>query len=270
MRPNEASAWLRRIAAYVDSEAAPSASAVRSALAAVLVATDRTIGLAIRDALFNETVTLMPGTFEDMYDTNVGGKGFLGGRVSLGVQPSVWKAKGVIGGILISGDYSGQFKSEAPAKIPPDFKNSKGGGLLSLGVEAKYYNKQAGGGQEKPVSLGDVDVLVDVHEDIISVQIVNPTLYEDELRKIIDSIAAHPPAVAQGTAWRKKNSPTTVNTPVALLKDLLKNQRTDVKRSEVTALANLMAASQGTSVLMATSAIEDFFKRRGWAIDPNG
>ena len=270
MQPSEASAWLRRIATYVDSEKAPSFSIVRSALATVLVATDRTIGLAIRDAVFNETVALMPGTFEDMYDTNIEGKGFRGGRVSLGMQPSVWKEKGIIGGILVSVDYGGQFKSEAPEQAPPDFKHSKGGALLTLGVDAKYYNKQAEGGLNSPVSLGDVDVLVDAQENVISVEIVNPSIYKSKLQSIIDSIAASPPAVAQGSGWKKRNSPSSVNTPVALLKQLLKNQRTDVKRSEISALAQVMSASQGTPVGMATTSIEDFFKRRGWAIDPNG
>lgn len=273
MKPSELSLQLRLIASAIDVAEQPSWRRVANAIAGVLFATDKSLALSVREALHAEIEKLMPGVFA-LYDTNPGGKGYKAGYVSFGLVPAQWKDEGIIGGILIQADYDPKsFRSEAPD--PPDekFEHSKKGGIVELAITGCYYNKLQGGGCDPDVAVGIVglsgaDVYVDAKEKVISIELVDPGMLKDGLASIVKDIAANPPDYAQSEERKRKNDSPT-GSPASLLKWLSQNNRSSVGRSEIDALARAQSAKTGKAMGNAKRDIEDFFKKRGWAIDPN-
>jgi len=303
MQPGDLSFRLRFIASVIESSDSPSRSRVASALARLLLATSRTLGLTVRDALMAEIVKAVPGEFSmgDYYDTNPGGKGFRDGYVSFGVRPMSWDAELLIGGILVQCTYDPHvFKSEKPDSerpVPPrglkapavpetpagPWKgHTKGGALVELYVTACYYNKLLGGGCADThegegegsgggaisgaVDIGDVDLLIDAQENIVEAQ-VDSAMIARELKQIIADVLANPPAVAKGKEWEKKHG-TPTGSPKALLQHLFKNQRSDVGMSEIESLSRAQAARGVGTYSQLLEKNMDWFRKGGWAVNP--
>lgn len=286
------SSLLRSIAAAIDASAAPSRSRTASAIACLLLATDKSLALTVRSSLVDEISSVVPGEFGvELYDTNPDGKGFREGYMSFGLDPNSWENDGIIGGILIQCTYNpSMFKSEEPdAKHPsrPGWKgHSQSGGLIQMGVTACYYNKLRGGGcavggagggaggeeggsggaVSGPVSLGPVDVLVDAQEKVVDIQVDAATMSR-ELKKIIADILANPPDYAQSED-RKRKSKSPTGSPQSLLKWLVANQRKEVNQSELEALARAMSLRSGGSYVQTLEKVTDFFTSRHWAVSP--
>lgn len=291
MRPSDLSTRLRSIASAIDSLERPSRSLVASLIASLLLATDRTLGVTVRDAVMSEIVKAVSGEFSDgdFYDTNPGGKGFRGGYISFGIRPASWVADSIIGGILIQCEYDQKgFRSEEPETKSggPEWKgHSKGGGLVELHVTACYYNKLLGGGcsgvdrdgedgesgKESGIisaDLGEIDILVDAREKVIDVH-ADSTKIARGLRYIINQVSSNPPAVAKSKEWRKKHETPTTSAK-ALLQYLVKNQRSDVGMSEIEALTRAQVAR---GVGLYDQLLEknlDWFRSRGWPVNPFG
>src|SRR5271166_5674302 len=106
MEPGEIVSHLRAISAAIDEAQEPSRVLVARALLRLLLATDKSLSVTIRDALSNEIHKLVPGEFGgEFYDTNPGGKGYKKGYVSFGLDPQTWESAGIIGGILFKMNY---------------------------------------------------------------------------------------------------------------------------------------------------------------------
>ena len=237
-----------------------------------LIATDKSLALAIRDALQAEIERLIPGEFGEFYDTHESGKGWRKGYVSFALQPATWKAEGIIGGCLIRGTYDpNQFQSEAPDTVLPGFKHSKGGGDISLSFSACYYNKTLQGGCDPEgvtADLGQVTLLLDEQEKVLEVQIQNPDKFRSGIKQIIQEISSNPPDYAQSEKRKKKyKSPT--GSPASLLHWLVQTGRSDVGQSELDALATAISNRTGKSSQMAKEEVQTFFRKRGWPINPN-
>jgi len=263
---------LRTLAAKISASKNPGLIYVSSDIFKLLIATDKSLALTIRDSLHAEIEKLIPGEFTDLYDTNVEGKGFRSGYISFGLQPASWRSEGIIGGILIKGEYDPSlFKSEATEPVQPGFKHSKGGGMVSLHVTACYYNKTLGGGCSTDLGiedLGTVDVLIDAQEQIVDLQIVDSAKLSGGIKSLIKEISARPPDYAQSEKRKRKfKSPT--GSPKSLLNWLIQNQRSDVSQSELESLARAMSARQERSYESALKDATDFFQKRGWAINPD-
>lgn len=238
-----------------------------------LFATDKSLALAIRDAVQSEIEKLIPGEFGELYDTNDSGKGWRSGYVSFALQPATWKTEGIIGGCLVRGTYDpGEFRSEAPDAPGPDFAHSEGGGALSLNFTACYYNKMLSGGCDAEgvtADLGRVDVLLDEKERVVEVDVVDPTRFRSGIQKIVQDISSNPPDYAQSEKRKKKHQSPT-GSPKSLLQWLIQTGRKEVGQSEIDALANAMSARTGKPLQMVKDDIKDFFRKGHWPIDPRG
>lgn len=273
MKPSELSLQLRLVASAIDVAEQPSRRRVANAIAGILFATDKSLALSVREALHAEIEKLMPGVFS-LYDTNPGGKGYKHGYISFGLVPAQWKSEGIIGGILIQADYDPKsFRSEAPD--PPDekFEHSQKGGTIELTVTGCYYNKLKGGGCDPEVAVGIVglsgaDVYVDAKEKVISVELVDPGMLKSGMESIIKDISAHPPDYAQSEERKRKDDVPT-SSPKALQQWLVKNQRSDVGKSELEALARAISARTGKAYSNALSDVTDYFRSKQWPVNPN-
>jgi hypothetical protein len=273
MEPGELASHLRAISAAIDDAQEPSRVLVARAVLRLLLATDKSLALSIRDAVVNEIVKLVPGEFGgELYDTNPGGKGFKKGYVSFGLDPQTWEGAGIIGGILFKMNYdASQFSSEAPEPTAPeakDFKHSKGGGVVQLDVQCGYYNKLIDGSYSLERSLGKIDVLINPQEGVDTIEIKDPGAFASSVQDLIQEISSNPPEHAQSTKLKKKyNAPT--GSPQSLLKWLLQNHRTDVTQGELNALAKAMSGKTGRGYQQVLEEVTDFFRKRKWAIKPD-
>src|SRR5271157_4127302 len=275
MGPGEVVSHLRAIATAIDEAQEPSRVLVARALLRLLLATDRTLSIAIRDAIRDQIVQLVPGEFGgEYYDTNPQGKGFKRGYVSFGLDPNTWDSSGLIGGILFKLNYDPQqFTSEAPEPNAPDaagFKHSKGASsLVSLTLECGYYNKLIDGSYSDGRSLGTVDVLLDEKENVKEVEVKDPATMAKGVQSLIQDISSNPPEHAQSAGLKKKHNVPT-GSPKSLLKHLTQNQRSDVGQSELNALARATADRTGRGFQIVLDEVTKFFRDRGWAINPKG
>lgn len=272
MEPDKLSLCLKRLASFLD-RGAVTREAAASAINGLILATDKSLALAVREALHAEIEKLMPGKFE-LYDTNPDGKGWRAGYVSFGLGPSQWKDEGIIGGVLIQADYNPKlFRSEAPEPADPKFQHSQGGGILELTITGCYYNKLQGGGCDSDTAVGVVglsgaDVYVDDKESVFQIDIVDPGMMTAGLDKIIREISSNPPDYAQSEG-RKRKSRAPTGSPQSLMAWLVQQNRSDVGQSEIDALANAQSAKSGKAVGNAKKDIADFFRSRQWPINPN-
>ncbi len=273
MGPDEVVTHLRAIASGIDGAHEPSRVLVAKALLRLLLATDKTLSVAIRDSVANEIHKLVPGEFGgEFYDTNPGGKGYKKGYVSFGLDPNTWESAGIIGGILFRMSYDpAQFTSESPDPTAPgaaDFKHSKGAGaLVSLTAECGYYNKLVDGSYSQERSLGAVDVLLNEKEGVESVEIKDPGTFKKGVSDLIQDISTNPPEHAQSTKLKKKNKSPT-GSPGSLLKWLTQNQRSDVGQSEINGLAKSISDRTGRPMQNVTDEVTQYFRKRGWPVNP--
>jgi hypothetical protein len=284
MNPNEVSAYLNRIASAIDRSDHPSRSLVASDLFRIILATDKSFSIEIRANLIKEIMKMLPGVFNgELWDTHIGGKGFSGGYISFGMDPLPWDKEGIIGGILFRMIYSG-FVSENPDKGPwPGRKD--GGAYINFDVEAGYYSHRGSQGYQvmteddvkdsansplKTRYLGEVDVMVDNMEIVDTLQVLDPGKFKGGIEYVVNEILRDPLAIAQGTAWKKKRqAPNT--SQVSLLKWLVENNRTDVKQSEINAVARTQCARNPDKIFgVVERSISEFFRNRNFAIDTRG
>lgn len=271
MQPNDLSLELRSIAFAID-QGMTSASA-RSAVACLILATDRSLSVSIRDALMAEFEKLVPGQFVK-YDTKEEGKGFRAGYVSFGIVPAEWKAAGLIGGILIQCDYNAKdFRSEAPENAGDDFQHSKGGGTVELTMTGCYYSHAKGNKCDPDTAVGVVplsgaDVYVDAKEKVFSVELVDADMTKAGLQSIVKDIIANPPDYAKSEKLKRKDNVPT-SSPQALQKWLTQNGRSDVGQSELEALARAISNRTGKAYSNALQDVTSFFRSKQWAVNPN-
>lgn len=273
--PNIIVGSLNELADYIDMHHSPRISAVKQALFRILLATDRTLSVSIRDALVTEIARIVPGEFGgEIYDTNPAGKGFRPGYISFGLKPQTWEAADIIGGILFMCEYDPSlFRSESPDPQSPNHAKWQGRSqnedIIELeNIEIGYYNKKIGGKVSDKISLGKVGVLIDAKEQVISIIIEHEAGFAEGVKNLIQEIKNDPPAVAQSEAFKKRNrSPT--ESPKALLTWLNRTNRQDVGKSEIEALANAMAARSERPLGTVLEEIKQFFTKRHWPINPN-
>jgi hypothetical protein len=271
MEPDSLSLLLRRLASSV--EGGMSRRAVASAVASLLFATDKSLALSVREALHGEIDKLLPGKFA-LYDTNAEGKGWRPGYVSFGLGPSQWKDEGIVGGILVGAEYDpSSFRSESTGKPDDKFQHSQGGGIIELQVTGCYYNKLLGGGCDPEtavgvVGLGGVHVYVDAKESVFQIDIVDPGAMKTGLDSIIKDISSNPPDHAKSEK-RKKGEQSPTGSPQSLLKWLGLQQRSDVGKSEIEALARAQSQKTGKGFGNAVADITKFFRDRGWSMNPS-
>lgn len=279
MTPDKLSFHLRRLASFINSSESPSRSLVISAISRLLLASSRTLGLTVRDALMSEIMKAVPGEFnaDDYYDTNPAGKGFRDGYISFGIRPMSWADAGIIGGILIQCTYDPQdFKSEEPEGIPEWKGHSGGGGLIELYTTACYYNKLLGGGCADTHSgegegsgggavsgakdIGDINILIDAKEKIVETQ-VESSIISHEIKQIIADILSNPPAIGRGKEWQKKNLVPT-GSAKALLQHIMNTGRRDVGKSDIDALSRAQAERGLGTFSQNLEKNMDFFRSR--------
>jgi hypothetical protein len=233
--------------------------------------------LTVRDSIFAEIRRLVPGEFgEDYYDTNPGGKGYKNGYISFALDPISWDTEGIIGGILFQCSYDpNSFKSESSGEDDVEWKgHTEGGGIIQIQMSGCYYNKQLGGGcasreesgMSKPVSLGKIDVLIDVKEKVEDIK-VDESALASGVKSLIKEISSNPPDYAQSEK-RKQKSKVPTGSPASLLKHLIQTGRSDVGKSELEGLARAMSARQERPVQNVLQEVTKFFQDRGWAINP--
>jgi hypothetical protein len=273
--PDKISESLNKLASYIDLHHSPRLATVKQALYRILLATDRTLSVSVRDALVSEITKIVPGEFgSEVYDTNLAGKGFHPGYISFGLKPLTWEAADIIGGILFMCEYDPSlFRSESPD--PQDPNNAKWQGrsknedMIELeNVEIGYYNKKIGGKVSDKITLGKVGILIDAKEQVTSIIIENEAGFAEGIKNLIQEIKNDPPAVAQSEAFKKRNrSPT--ESPKALLTWLNRTNRQDVGKSEIESLAKSMADRSERPLGTVLEEIKQFFAKRHWPINPN-
>lgn len=268
MEPADLSARLLQLASYVSKSPRPSVSFLRRSLAAVLLATDRSMAESVAKALAGQVAELMPTEFDgETYDTSVRGKGYKGGYVSWAMKPNTWQSEDLIGGVLFGCKYdASEFSSEAPDDGADWQGHSKGEALLTLQVSAAYYNKKLGGGVDERVDLGTCTVHLDAKENVVEADIDDPAAFKSGLQGLIKQVADSPPDEALSQGLKKKRLPPTVSIP-ALYKWLLQNQRTEVNRSEINALVKNMSEARDRAPGTVLEEVNSFFKKRGMPID---
>ncbi len=267
MDPKSLVSRLMRVAADVDTSERPDRVLVARDLVRVLLATDRTLGVAIRDGLKTEIEKLMPDEFSagDHYDTNPRGKGFTEGYVSWGMQPRSWSGR--VGGILFQGEYSET--SEAPDPKENWTGRSSGQGTsIGLRVYGGYYNKLAGGGVGSPSDFGWVDVDVDAAENVVAVTIVDP----DDFKTNVMAVVSDPPAESKSAPMRRKEQQLTtapMDSPKNLLKWVIQTKQAgpDGKPAVLGSQLNLLAKMMDGAFATNLGKVEKFFQDRGIQID---
>lgn len=271
MEPTEVSARLRQLASYLSRSPRPSVSFVKEKLSAVLLATDRSFSDAVATALATQVAALLPEEFDGTkYDTSQRGKGYKGGYVSWAMDPNTWESAGIIGGILFMCKYDTEaFSSEAPDEGGEWGGHSKGEAAVTLSVTAGYYNKTYGGGVDEKVDLGTCTVLLDPKENVTEAEVDDKPAFKDGLAGLIKRINDSPPdeAVSEG---RKKRALPPSTSPKALLTWLTRQNRTDVKRTELNDLVRSVSERTGRPVPNVLEDANKFFKSRGWPVDERG
>ncbi len=268
MEPSELSAHLRQIASYVESEGSPSLRLVSSRLAAAVLATDRSLSEAVGKALAAQVAALMPEEFSgETYDTSDRGKGFKGGYVSWAMDPNTWENAGIIGGILFMCRYDPEdFRSEAPEGDDEWKGHSKGEAAVTLTMTAGYYNKTSGGGVDGSVDLGTCTVLLDAKEKVMEAAIDDEQKFESGVTGLIRKVNESPPDEAVSASRRRKALPPTTSEKT-LLQWLVKNNRTEVNRTEINDLVRSMSKRTGEPAGQVLEKVNGFFKKRGWPVD---
>jgi hypothetical protein len=276
MNPTEVSELLRRIASYVEESENPSKSKVAGHLFQILLATDKSLALTIRDATLGEIVKLMPNEFNgELYDTNPEGKGFLAGYVSFALDPQTWESNGIIGGILFKLKYYPKsFKSQAPeGGYGPEQKHPKGQTIIKLAVEAGYYNKKIDGSYSSGRPLDEIWVEVDPKEQLIDVTIVDPGAMKSGVDDLINEIVQSPPEYAQ-SAGRKQKQTKEKTAPTSNVRALHKwlmtqpqGKENTVWGTQLNSLAQGRSAEKGTTFHAELKSATDYFSSRGWKID---
>ena len=270
--PDSISESLERIASYIDASDRVSLSRVKSAILRILIATDRSLALTVRNLLVENIQRLVPGEFEEqLYDTNPEGKGFRPGYVSFAFKPVTWDNADIIGGMLFRCTYdSDLFRSESPEKPDTNWKgHSKGGAILDMNLEVGYYNKTSEGSYSDAHQLGAVTVIFDANENVTDFEFTDSAAIVSGIKGLIQDIEQDPPAVAQSVAFKKRSRPPTTS-PAALLKFLNKTNRQEVGQSEIEALARAMADRSGAAYQMVFQQVKEFFTKRHIGIDPHG
>lgn len=273
MEPSELSARLRQIASYVEASGSPSLRLVSSRLAAMVLATDRSLSEAVGKALAEQVAKLMPEEFSGAtYDTADKGKGFKGGYVSWAMDPNTWENAGIIGGILFMCRYNPEeFKSESPeGEGSEDWQgHSKGEAAITLTMTAGYYNKTLGGGVDGSVSLGTCTILLDAKEKVMEAAIDDESAFETGVTELIRRVNESPPDEAVSASRRRKSMPPTTSEKT-LIQWLTQQNRTDVKRTEINDLVRSMSKRTGEPAGQVLEKVNGFFKKRGWPIDEKG
>jgi len=268
MEPSDLSAHLRQIALYIDGSDSPSVRRVATRVAAALIATDRSLSESIGKALASQVAALMPEEFSgETYDTSDRGKGFKGGYVSWAMDPNTWENAGIIGGILFMCRYDPEdFSSEAPEGDEDWQGHSKGEAAVTLTMTAGYYNKTLGGGVDGSMDLGTCTVLLDAKERVVEASIDDESAFESGVTDLIRKINESPPDEAVSASRRRKSLPPTTSEKT-LLQWLVKQNRTEVNRTEINDLVRSMSKRTGEPAGQVLEKVNGFFRKRGWPID---
>jgi hypothetical protein len=224
-----------------------------------LIATDKSLALNIRNILVREILALFPtGTFEDrtpsgLYDTQEEGKGFRAGYVSFALQPKAWTAKGILGGILVSGQYDTSKKSTSPESSSPNAANWPGNPefaalVVPIDLWAGYYTKTAKGGlvkEEQAEWMSQAEILFDDQEEVQGINLLNPGKIKKTIETIVEDILQRPVEevpVTQDKGQRKKMSP--YSGLQKFLKYLVDSGRDVFYSDEVTAVSQWTGKTQ--------------------------
>lgn len=254
------------------------------------VAAQRDLSVSLRECLHPKILALFPNEyFEDkLYDTSDMGKGTRAGYVSFGLKPAIFDSKGLIGGILIRGEYDAStIKSGAPEAGTDAHKEwVKGGGNPELegnpteivSLEACYYNKRVGGGAKREAPEGKDPVIaergiytntccaagkalftVNELEEVIDCDIENPDQVKSCIEGIVNGILKNPPEGSEKAPRRRVDQYGSVRRFVNYLQE--------EGRDTYTADEVRMIAQRTDSV---PTAVEGNLKRiRGLGRDPN-
>ena len=243
----------------------------RKAAVRVLLATDRSLAESIREALLPKILNRFPsGYFEDkLYDTNEGGKGFRPGYVSFGLRPMAWSDKGLIGGILVRGEYPAQtVQSRAPEPGTPEWKGwadaggnptLKGGEAAVVDLEAGYYNKKSGGSFSREEGLGQATFTIDEVEAVQELELSDPDGMKAAIENIVGDVLRSPPveAVSKSKAVQRQKSP--YSSLKKFLQYLSDEGRTVFYDKEVKALSQFTGKGG--------REITDWLRKRGLSLD---
>jgi hypothetical protein len=184
----------------------------------MVVATDRSLAMEIRERLLPEIMAQFDSFFfqDQPYDTHAEGKGFRPGYVSFGLLPNSWKAKGLIGGILVRGTYpANALRSTAPESGTPEYdqwaeaggnQTLKGKPAIIMDLTAGYYNKKAGGQVSEERSLGGAIFTIDELEEIDDFDLVDPAAVKSGIGDIEQEILKNPPDEARSKSRRVQQS----------------------------------------------------------------
>jgi hypothetical protein len=194
-----------------------------------LIATDRSLGVDIRNNLVKEIhAAASTGALESgWHDTSEKGKGFRPGYVSFGLRPAAWV--GLIGTLLITGEYKNKIKTKSPEPTSPEFKDFvKNGGnpdaagfIIEMQLYADYYHKRGGGRKKEEdeeesaasasfkTDLGEALVELDNLEQVVDITLVDPDKTRKGIDDIIDAVKTNPPekAKSKSKTVRKQLSP---------------------------------------------------------------
>ncbi len=270
--PEKLSGLLQKISSYIESESKPDLGFVRSNLASTLyiTAASQDFALDIREACFKEIQKALPGEFSgDLFDTHLEGKGFADGYVSFALKPQSWISADILGGILISAEYSlNEYKSSSPKRTDPARKQHKGDSTaVTLELSAGYYNKKLDGGidEDSILNLGQAIALVDENDDVVEFELDNINLVKKQLSELIQSIIKEPPAVAKSNKL-KKFSPGSPS-PTTSIADFLKwAENNNPTQSEVRSLAQAIADRSGKTVQDVEKAVIMKLRAAGFSL----
>lgn len=266
MGPKSVASSLLAIADYLDGTGRPSRSRVIAALLAAVVATDRSLAESVGRALAEQVAKLMPEEFSgETFDTSDRGKGYKDGYVSWAMDPNTWEEAGILGGILFMCEYDTSKYSSESLGEGEDWEGRQEG-ALDVTVQAAYYNKSLGGGVDEKTDLGSCTLLLDSKENVVEAEISDRAAFEAGITSIIQKILTSPPDEAVSESRRRRALPPTTS-PRTLLKWLLRQGRTDVKRSELNDLARSMSKRTGRPYGQVLREVDEFFKSRTWPVD---
>ncbi len=133
-------------------------------------------------------------------------------------------------------------------------------------MTAGYYNKTSGGGVDGSVDLGTCTVLLDAKEKVMEAAIDDEQKFESGVTGLIRKVNESPPDEAVSASRRRKALPPTTSEKT-LLQWLVKNNRTEVNRTEINDLVRSMSKRTGEPAGQVLEKVNGFFKKRGWPVD---
>lgn len=232
--------------------------------ARVLIATNQSLALEIRNKLLAKILELFPASeFDDkLYDTHEAGKGYRPGYVSFALKPMDWANNDLIGGILIRGEYpSTVLKSNSPQRGPDGEydawmdaggnQNLKGGTVEVMELEAGYYNKKTAGNFQREMSLGQATFVVDNFEKVLELEFSDSSAVRKGIETIIADVMKNPPDDA--ISHRKKGKDNPFTSVTKFIKKLKAEGKDKITRAE----AKQLAEATGENLIKLTEKLRN-------------